>query len=244
MPDVEPFQFHALSENTPQGQIVAFDFTSSVLNGNRHVQVYLPADYKESEETYPALYVHDGSDYLNYAHMKTILDSLIAAGECDPILVVLIDPVEREIEYDINPSYAEFLATELVPCIDSEYRTKQERNCRGIMGASRGGLISFYTCLQYPETFGMVAGQSTAFWNERTDIIDQYMESSSLPEKIYMDIGRFEDRGRFVDFLQDHRRFRQWLEENNSEIMYREMNQGHAWGNWRTNIPAVLIYFF
>ena len=60
--------------------------------------------------------------------------------------------------------YINFLANELKPFIDKNYRTESEANQTAIIGSSLGGLISFYGGFKYPEVFGKVGALSTSFW--------------------------------------------------------------------------------
>ena len=53
-------------------------------------------------------------------------------------------------EYNMNPNFANFVAGELVPMIDSNYRTNATAEGRTILGTSMGGLNAAY--------FGAVKG--------------------------------------------------------------------------------------
>ena len=50
--------------------------------------------------------------------------------------------------------FADFFANAVVGEIDSRYRTVQDKAHRFVAGSSMGGLISAYTILAYPDTFG------------------------------------------------------------------------------------------
>ena len=60
-------------------------------------------------------------------------------------------------------AYARFLATELKPFIDAQYRTRPGRDDSFVMGSSMGGLISLYTLSAYPGVFG-AAGCLSTHW--------------------------------------------------------------------------------
>ncbi len=61
----------------------------------------------------------------------------------------------------ISDDYLKFLVGELKPLIDKRYRTLTGKNDTFVMGSSKGGLISLYALLWYPETFGGAACVST-----------------------------------------------------------------------------------
>ena len=64
----------------------------------------------------------------------------------------------------MNPSYARFVADELVPAIDAAYRTRDFSEARGILGTSLGGLFSAYLGTTHPDVFARLAIHSPAFW--------------------------------------------------------------------------------
>jgi Putative esterase/Carbohydrate-binding module 48 (Isoamylase N-terminal domain) len=112
----------------PHGRVEEFDFTSTVLNNQRRVYIYLPPGYaKQPAQRYATLYIHDGGEYLSRARLPTVLDNLCHSRHIPPLMAVMIDPVDRMTEYHTNERYAQFLEQELIPHIDQRYRTRAER---------------------------------------------------------------------------------------------------------------------
>ena len=133
--------------------------------------VYLPPGYDEERaQRFPTLYVHDGGQYLHRGRLPTVLDNLIFGREIGPLLAIMVDPVERGREYRASEEYAAFLESELLPHVEGRYRTLAQREARGVMGASLGGLISFYVALSRPHLFSRVGGQSSALHLEEARI--------------------------------------------------------------------------
>ncbi|MDB5705935.1 MAG: alpha/beta hydrolase [Sphingomonas bacterium] len=58
-------------------------------------------------------------------------------------------------------AYLKFLATELKPVIDRDYRTRPDAAHTAVIGSSMGGLISCYAFTEYPKIFGRAACVST-----------------------------------------------------------------------------------
>lgn len=85
------------------GTMESFEVRSAVYGGTRKVQVYLPNEYKPNK-SYPLILCHDGSDYLRFSAMKTVLDNLIHRKEVIPLVVAFVDGHARNQEYAANPS--------------------------------------------------------------------------------------------------------------------------------------------
>ena len=216
----------------PHGRVEEFDFESKVLNNRRRVYVYLPPSYAmEAASQFPTLYVHDGGEYLTRALLATVLDNLIHSKEVAPLIAVMVDPVDRGREYWANEEYGRFTEQELVPHIDRRYRTLAQREARGVMGASLGGLISTYLALSRPHLFSKVGGQSSALFLLEGDrasglvtelrkrfasLQNHWVEPQSLaslveklptPITFYFDVGKYEPQ-----FIPAHHRLVPLLE--------------------------------
>ena len=63
----------------------------------------------------------------------------------------------------LSDGYLKFIATELKPRIDREFRVRRDRANTAIMGSSMGALISLYAINEYPQLFGG-AGMVSTHW--------------------------------------------------------------------------------
>lgn len=68
-----------------------------------------------------------------------------------------------------SDQYAAFLALTLKPYIDSHFKVATDKANTFVMGSSMGGLISWYTALEYPQVFGGAACLSTHWPGEFVD---------------------------------------------------------------------------
>jgi enterochelin esterase-like enzyme len=96
-------------------------------------------------------------------------------------------------------AYLKFLVSELKPYVDRHYSVQPEASATALMGSSRGGLISLYAMMEYPETFGSAACLSS-HWPIKYDMDDNpypdqlldYMKEN-LPDpanhRLYFDYG-------------------------------------------------------
>ena len=163
--------------------ILKKEFLIKDLNDIFHkVWLYLPPNYKNSSEKYPVIYMHDAQNlfddktsFVGEWGVDETLNSYYNKTGKGFIVVGVENGGEKRIE-EYTPwkhekygggkgaIYINFLANELKPYIDANYRTKPEANETAIIGSSLGGLISFYGGLEHPEIFGKIGALSTSFW--------------------------------------------------------------------------------
>lgn len=161
--------------------ILSEEFYIPQLNRKRRVWMYLPADYKTSNENYPVVYMQDGQNLFDtktsgYGEWQVdeTLDKLFKDNL--KLIVVGVDhgDSKRLDEYSLwthpeygggeGDAYLDFIVNTLKPYIDSNFNTKKDKSNTAIFGSSMGGLISHYAALKYPEVFGKVGVYSPAFW--------------------------------------------------------------------------------
>ena len=235
--------------DVPAGAFTANQsLTSTHLGYTVRYRVYTPADYDTLADL-PAIYVTDGHEYADdrLGAFRIVLDNLIAEGRAEPAVVVFIDPRVngqnlREEQYVQNPDFASFVADELVPTIDAAYRTRTDRDSRVILGTSLGGLFSAYLGILHPDTFGKLAIQSPAFWVSENpnwwtgpSIYSMMDEAEAGLFDVYMSTGTINDTE------DGARRMRDVFDANDHALAYREVPEGHSWGNWRALLDEVLV---
>jgi enterochelin esterase family protein len=232
--------------DTAHGTLTEFAWRSAILGNSRTVHVYLPAEYDHSRQDYPAVYVHDGADYLNFTNITDLVDNAVANGRIPPVILVLIPPVEREKEYRANADFARAIVEELVPQMDAAFRTGTAAQARATLGASLGGLCAIHLAASFPETFGHCAGQSSAFFEESPlDLVPLHLGDSRPPKplRIHLDVGTYEEH--YVrNLLAGNRKFAAALRARGYPLQYLEVHEGHSWGSWRARIVPALAWFW
>lgn len=150
-----------------------------------HVTVYLPPDYARSTARYPVLYANDGQD-MQAVGLQPTLATLYREHAIEPVIVVAIDMLrDRAGAYGLSDrqrgqsvvggsrigaiglnaaDYSSWVATWLVPYMDTHYRTRADARQRTVMGWSLGALNAFNLGWEYPEVFGKVGAMSPSFW--------------------------------------------------------------------------------
>jgi enterochelin esterase-like enzyme len=227
-----------LVESLPHGRVEEFEFESQRLGNRRAVHVYLPPGYDERAAPTPVLYVHDGGEYLSRARLPVVLDNLINTGEVASVIAVMVDPVNRMIEYRMNEAYADFVTSELVPHIDGRFRTLAGASGRGVMGASLGGLISVYLALKRPDLFSKIASQSGAFLLAQEPILNLAREARAT-QSFYFDVGKYEQR-----FIPAHLRLIEELKARKCRCFFQELAGGHNWTSWRAHLKDLLTFLW
>lgn len=141
-------------------------FFSPTLNREFRYNIILPAGYDSSDQRYPVIYLLHGRGDTGTAWLRVhdSLDALIAAGEIPPLIAVLPDmPSSSRASYYIDSQYTGSLyqservetafMQDLIPHIDSTYRTLTEREGRLVGGYSMGGYGAIRLSMAYPDRF-------------------------------------------------------------------------------------------
>lgn len=253
MPDYSVPQEAVRRPGVPRGRITSpVRFRSARLGYDVHYRVYTPAGY-DTLSGLPTVYVTDGHEYADdrLGSMPLVLDNIIADGLILPVLAVFVDPRQpgdagvnrRQSQYADDPEpFAAFLADELVPAIDSTYRTDPLPERRAILGTSLGGLFSAYLGAARPDAFRRIAIHSPAFSYDtarnQDRVFRMYTEADRLPLTIFMSTGTL------FDTQPGALRMKALLEEKGYPLHYLEVNEGHSWGNWRALIDDPLRFFW
>jgi len=233
--------------HVPKGELIRDVLIDSKSLGYQITySVYLPYNYKQYGPLAVA-YVTDGYEYMHpqLGNMITTLDNLIAGNKISPIIVIFVDnrePVNRAnnrrmAELAMNSKYLNFFGTELIPAIEAQYPVKPEAKNRAIIGTSMGGLTAAYFAFARPDWFGLAGIQSPAFYS-KPKIYSLCEGNADVQLKISMTTGLINDTS------SDSRKMSEILKASSCVYQYREVNEGHSWGNWRRLIDDILIDLF
>jgi putative tributyrin esterase len=143
-------------------RIVQAKFHSASLSRIKTANVVLPEDYHEHGFRYPVLYLLHGYG----GNRNTWLNNtdLLRSIENWGLIVVLPESGRRWFINDAEGyRYEDYLRSELIPFVDSEFRTISQREGRGIAGFSMGGAAAVLQALRHPELFSVTASHSGAF---------------------------------------------------------------------------------
>jgi len=167
LPDAAPQPWIEPQEFVSKGKVQLHQLQSNILRNERRVWVYSPAKYTAGlGKPYPLLVLFDGWAYARLIPTFTILDNLIAARVIPPLVVVLLDSLDVETrlkELVFHRPFNNFLVTELLPWVLTQYAISTDPTQRIVGGSSAGGLAAAYAALEHPDVFGAVLSQSGAF---------------------------------------------------------------------------------
>lgn len=197
----------------PVGRVVIDRIESRRLRGNRpgdptlrEVPVYLPPGYDDSPgRRYPVIFLLTGFTgtgrmYLNRTPFAEAIDQrmdrLIHGRQARPAILVMPDCFTRYggsqyLNSSATGRYEDHLVDELVPWIDSRYRTLPDRLHRGVAGKSSGGYGALVMGMKHPETFGAVACHSG-------DMYFEYCYGPDIPRAVEL----LRRRGGVAGFLE------------------------------------------
>lgn len=159
-PDQDIFALKAV----PHGHVHEILFPSESTNSSRKAYVYTPPGYEQAlSESYPVLYLQHGyceneTSWPSQGRANLIMDNLIAAGNARPFIIVMTYGMTNEIEFgrlrdfDIQP-FQSVLVDELIPYVDSHFRTLANQENRAMAGLSMGGFETRLITLNRPDVF-------------------------------------------------------------------------------------------
>jgi S-formylglutathione hydrolase FrmB len=143
--------------------------SSSILSHPVNYCTAIPASYASSgARRYPTLYFLHGlfENERSWSERggQQLLEDLIAQRQVGDFLVILPDGGKTFYvnSHDGKERYEDFFIQELVPAIDSKYRTIASPWGRGISGTSMGGYGALHIGMRHPEVFGAASAHSAA----------------------------------------------------------------------------------
>lgn len=206
----------ALCISSVQGDLRIHEFSSKIFHGTRMLRVLVPAGYdapQNKDRKYPVLYMLDGQNLFDvctgYGHQEWKVDEtltdLYAKKAVPEMIVVGIDNGGENRAYEYlpykdfvaNPEMPEpagkqlpdFLTKEVLPFIDSNYRTLRGHANTGVGGSSYGGVAALYALMARPATFGYGIIESPILWVGMGQLVRDTAPFCASPRKVFMAFG-------------------------------------------------------
>jgi enterochelin esterase-like enzyme len=160
--------------SAPQARLLeSMVMSSSLMNQGVKFSIYLPPDYYTSNRRYPVVYLLHGygdneTSWVQFGEANRIADAGIDEGKLPPMIIVMPNGGASWFvnDYQNKVRYEDMFVQELIPHIDSSFRTRTQREFRGISGLSMGGFGALTLAMHHPELFGSCAALSAGI---RTD---------------------------------------------------------------------------
>lgn len=174
-------------QTTPIALGETFTLSSKALGETRRINVYVPPVYGEAVDARrPVLYMPDGGMAEDFLHIAGLLQVSVGNGTVRPVILVGIENTERRRDLSgptENPedkkvaprvggsaAFRTFLRTELIPLVNTKYRTTAER---AIIGESLAGLFIVETFFLEPDLFDTYIAFDASLWWNNGDIVKQ-----------------------------------------------------------------------
>jgi enterochelin esterase-like enzyme len=164
-------------KDVPHGELRSKRYFSKVTNTWRRLFVYTPPGYdKDIENKYPVLYIQHGggedeTGWATQGKTDVILDNLIAEGKAKPMLVVisngnLPNPGGGRGGYTAAgmAGFSDELLNNILPLIESHFRTLANAQNRALAGLSLGGGQAFFVGLANKDKFASIGSFSTGLF--------------------------------------------------------------------------------
>lgn len=154
----EDAAFYTPRQGVAQGAVRSLKFYSEACKEWERMLVYTPAGYEQNpDKRYPVLYLQHGggedeTGWIYQGFADVILDNLIAEGKAEPMIVVM--------NSGNVASFEQMITEDVIPLVDSRYRTIADRKHRAVAGLSWGAKQAYDLGLGYPQYFASMAGFS------------------------------------------------------------------------------------
>ena len=178
IPEGAEGDYYRPQQGIEHGQVRSIYYYAKATQEWRHAMVYTPAEYEKGKKRYPVLYLQHGmgedeTGWSKQGHMQHIMDNLIASKEVVPMIVVMESgdvkaPFRggdnRQGFSEYGASFYKVMIQDLIPTIDSKFRTMTDRDHRAMAGLSWGGHQTFDLVLNNMDKFAWMGAFSGAIF--------------------------------------------------------------------------------
>lgn len=247
------------TRTVPHGAVAVVTYYSEVLKKYRRFHIYTPPGYEANSQRYPVLYLLHGANesddsWSTVGRGNFILDNLIADGKAVPMIVVMpnghIDqtPPNRDAQAPLRSEFATFpdeFVSDIVPYVESHYRTIPDRPHRAIAGLSMGGAQTLNIAFAHLDRFSAIGvfssgilGGNVADWEKsHLEALDDPNLKKGL-KLIWFSTGS-EDA-----LITVSKASVEMLNRHGFTATFQESTGAHTWVNWRNYLYEVAPQLF
>jgi enterochelin esterase-like enzyme len=267
----EPGSTYYSIQDVPHGQVREVWYYSKVTGTWRHALVYLPPNYDaQSKARYPVLYLQHGggedeTGWIRQGRANFILDNLIAAGKCKPMIVVMAYGYARRAGQtppdltgipagsaerlramqSMTAAFEDDVTQALIPYVDKTFRTIPDRDHRAMAGLSMGGMQTFQITLNHLDLFSYIGGFSGA--GGMLMLGDRKLDPKTDYNGAFADPAAFAKKVRLLWLgvgTEEPERMRagiqrlhtSLLEAKIQHVFYESPGTDHEWQTWRRDL--------
>ena len=256
-----------------RGRTVVLSLESRIFGNTRAIRVHLPIGYDRPEAVqrqYPVLVLNDGFAVFSTKSWDapTIVDVLTRDRTIPPIILVGIDnaasipgsanpardraneflPFPDSLEPDASSpqgtKYPDFVVREVLPLVESQFRTSPDAALTAIGGSSYGGIAALYTLIRYPARFSRLLLESTPTFLFGGRLIKEAAALEPPPQRVYIGVGTKETDDAAIQAAAA--RVSSSLEGvlPTLVLVNRVVGATHSPAAWRARFPTALEFLF
>jgi enterochelin esterase family protein len=243
--------FYAL-KNVPHGQVREHIYYSETTEAMRRCFVYTPPGYdKNMNKCFPVLYLQHGggedeTGWSNQGRANLIMDNLIAENKAKPFIIVMDNGTwtmsgPRRRDGDTWPpkgwadGFMKTLLNDIIPMIDTNYRTLADRDNRAMAGLSMGGMQTRIITLAHPDVFsytGVFSGGSIS-----VDDVENAPGFKDNMKLVFVSYGSRElESGRYNMGGNPKENTEKLKELGMNTHFYVSQETAHEWQSWRRSL--------
>jgi enterochelin esterase family protein len=241
------------AQPVPHGEIRTHWYESKSLDSVRRLTVYTPPGYETNRSMrYPVLYLFHGANadenaWYRLGRANLILDNLLSTGKIQPFIVVM--PFGYGVapggpQSDNTAKFGKDLIEDVIPYIETSYRTIADRNNRAIVGLSMGGGQAMSIGLNNIDLFSYVGGFSSGLGNAANypktyaKLVANADEANRRLKLVWIGCGREDGQFRQSKSLSE------FLTANKVKHTFRETEGAHTWMVWRRYLHEISPLLF
>lgn len=243
--------------DVPHGRIEYIHYYSKSLGATNNAIVYLPPNYMmDMQKKYPVFYLISGTTdteevYYKVGRVNYILDNLLAEKKAKEMIVVLpygnpsklvpTKPQQGMPQTQFGGDvFSKDLINDLMPYIEKNYRTKNDRESRAIGGFSRGGNQALFNGLSNLDKFSYLCSYSSFTSTDIPEVYDQADDTNKKIHLFWLGVGT-------DDFLYGNARdYMQFLDDKGIRSVkeFTSDKFGHTWMNAKYFLSQTLPLLF
>ncbi|MFZ0548202.1 MAG: alpha/beta hydrolase-fold protein, partial [Candidatus Promineifilaceae bacterium] len=229
----------------PSGTIASYTLDSSYLNETRTFYIYQPPGQIVGAKL-PTVIFNEGTDFLGVIDTPALLDRLIAERYIPPLVAVFVLPIISNEDYTLNQDYADFIALELVPYIQTNFDTDPSPQKTAVLGPDIAGVSAVQTAVLHPDAIGLAAGLSGPYTIDDSALLLRIAGQGAPGVNFYLVVGSYETavpvNGTEINILEANQQLANILEDKGYPHLYEELPQGNGWSLWQSTISRALAY--
>lgn len=244
-------------KDVPHGTIEYVHYYSKSLGGTNNAIVYLPPNYMMNfDKKYPVFYLISGTTdteevYYKVGRVNYILDNLLAKKAAKEMIIVL--PYGNPTKLLAAPAangapqtrfggdvFSKDLINDLMPFIEKNYRTINNKDHRAIGGFSRGGNQALFNGLSNLDKFSYLCSYSSFTSTDIAGVYDQAGDTNKKIRLFWLGVGT-------DDFLYGNARdYMEFLDKKGIRSVKEFTNDkfGHTWMNAKYFLSKTLPLLF